>query len=232
MITTIHSRRGFYGRINLFLMGYFEETVDLGCGIPTSAGGGIIHVTKLDISGGCIWTKRFGQTAPSFGTALVSDTVGNVFITGLFEGKVDFGGGDLTSSGPGVMFLAKYDHSGNHLWSTHFGNGNSDSRITIATAVDGGVLAAGHFEGSADFGGGKLTSAGNRDVVIAKYDAGGNHVWSKRFGSTEDDRATFAAVDNSGNVFVTGYLMEMVDLGKGDEPAVGVWDIFLAKFGP
>ena len=63
------------------------------------------------------------------------------------------------------MFVAKFDAAGKHLWSQRFGDIGS-----YAIAVDraDNVLVTGSFEGTVDFGGGTLTSAGFSDIFVAK----------------------------------------------------------------
>ncbi len=56
-----------------------------------------------------------------------------------------------------------WSQSLNHLWSQSFGG--TQDEIGYAIAVDGAdnVLVTGQFQGTVDFGGGPLTSAGGAD---------------------------------------------------------------------
>src|SRR5512134_1652383 len=100
-----------------------------------------------------------------------------------------------------------------HLWSQCFGSAGASSR-GFAVAVDGSgnVVLAGSFTGSVSFGGSTLT-AQNTDIVLAKYNPLGAHVWSKRFGGMGADQAYAVAVDDAGNILVTGYFQEMTHFG-------------------
>jgi hypothetical protein len=49
------------------------------------------------------------------------DVSGDVYLTGGFDGIIDFGGGPLTSAGSGDIFLASYTSSGAHRFSKRFG---------------------------------------------------------------------------------------------------------------
>ena len=69
-----------------------------------------------------------------------------------------------------------------HLFSQRFGDTESDSGRAIAVDGARNVLVTGEFRGTVDFGGGPLSSAGDRDIFLAKYDAAGAHLWSQRFG--------------------------------------------------
>jgi hypothetical protein len=63
------------------------------------------------------------------------------------------------------------------LWSKSFGNAGFD--VATATAIDsaGNVVVTGYFQGTVDFGGGPLTTAGEDDIFVAKLDSSGNHLW-------------------------------------------------------
>src|SRR5579871_1167393 len=71
-------------------------------------------------------------------------------------------------------------------------------------APDGSVLLAGSFEGTIDLGGGPLRSAGGDDVFVARLDASGKHLWSKRFGDAHAQHGRAVALDPSGNVVLAG----------------------------
>ena len=183
-------------------------------------------------TGNHLWSKRFGGTSFDFGTSVAVDSAGNVLVTGEFNGTADFGGGGLTSAGNTDIFVAKYDAAGNHLWSKRFGGTNYDYGYSVAVDSAGKVLVTGYFSGTADFGGGGLTSAGQFDIFVAKYDAAANHLWSKRFGEAGSDAGNSVAVDSGGNVLVTGSFEDTVDFGGGGLTSAGFADIFVAKFSP
>jgi hypothetical protein len=100
----------------------------------------------------------------------------------------------------------------------------------VTTDGSGNIVMAGYFQGSANFGGGTLTSAGGYDMVIAKYSADGTQLWSKRFGGTGDEFVKRVAVDGSGNVLVAGNFRGTTDLGSGPLTSSGGLDMFVAKY--
>ncbi len=179
------------------------------------------------------WSKRFGDASGQYARAVAADTSGNSIVTGYFYGAVDFGGGALTSAGAYDIFLAKLGPAGAHVWSKRFGDG--DNQFAPAVAIDGldNVFVAGYFRGAMDFGGGPLTSAGGEDIFLAKFDSGGGHQWSKRFGDISTDQEAWGvAIDGSGNAIIAGYFTGAVDFGGGALPNAGPnADIFVAKFG-
>ena len=186
--------------------------------------------------GNHLWSQRFGDASSESGWSVAADGSENVIVTGNFYGTVDFGGGLLTSAGDRDIFVAKFDPCGDHLWSQRFGDASDQWGASIAVDSAGNVLAAGYFEGTVDFGGGPLTSAGDiydKDIFVAKFDPDGNHLWSQRFGDERSQWGNSVAVDGPGNVILTGTFYGTVDFGGVPlvNPSPGdIWDIFVVKF--
>jgi Beta-propeller repeat len=213
------------------VVGYLQWRVDFGGGVLLSAGLGDIYLAKYAANGTHVWSKRFGGLEDDRPKGVAVDSAGNVYITGLFRGSVDFGGGLLTAPPfTANAFLAKYNSNGDHLWSLRFGNGPCEG---TAVAVDGvgNVILAGNFYTTADFGGGAMTTAGGADIVLAKYNSSGAHLWSRQIGGTSDDSALRVAADTTtGEIFATGFFGGSVNFGGGALTSAGMTDIFLAKY--
>ena len=223
------------GSGNVIATGYFRGSLDFGGAPLTSAGYEDIFVAKFDPSGNLLWSQRFGDAKSQWGNSASVDDSGNVIVTGTFYGTVDFGGGPLTSAGNHDIydiFVVKFDGDGNHLWSQRFGDPDWEGCWSVALDGSGNVILTGYIDGSVDFGGGPLTSAGYADIFVAKFDGGGNHLWSQRFGDVNDQYGESVAVDGSGNVIVTGQFLDTVDFGGGLLTSGGGVDIFVAKFDP
>jgi hypothetical protein len=216
---------------NVLVTGFFQGWVNFGgATLKAAAFSWDMFVVKFDASGNHVWSKDFGAA----GTAaraycVVADPWGNVVVTGNAQGPVDFGGGPLPWTGSEDIVLAKLDSNGNHVWSRSFGDAAAQYATSVATDASGSVILAGYFEDTVNFGGGPLTSAGAYDMFIAKFDAAGNHVWSKRFGASNHQTADAVAVDGFGSVIVTGLLRGTVDFGGGPLTAL-ISDVFVAKF--
>jgi FlgD Ig-like domain/Beta-propeller repeat len=194
--------------------GYATGPVDFGGGVLPAGGSFDIILVKLSPSGAHLWSKRFGTNAIDEGEGAAFDPTGNVVLIGYFQTQIDFGGGVLTGIGGNDIGLAKFDANGAHLWSQRFGSVQDDIGVGIATDTAGNVLVTGLFNLTVDFGGGGLVSAGARDIFVAKFDANGAHQWSQRMGGTNDDISFSAAVDDSGNVFISGATGINVTLAK------------------
>jgi beta-propeller repeat-containing protein len=217
---------------NVYITGYFRGTVDFGGG-PLSSSSTSAFLAKYSSTGQHQWSKKLSTAASGIddGTALAVDVNGNVVVGGIFYQTSNFGGTSLTSAGGADVFLAKYSSSGAHTWSKRMGGTADDVVNKVALDASGGPVATGYFSGSVDFGGGNLSSAGAKDIFVARYSSVGAHVWSKRIGGNQDDIARGVAVDGAGNVVLTGnFASSSVDFGGGGLVNSGGADIFLARY--
>ena len=184
------------------------------------------------------WAKGIIPTNPGNITIgdMVMDNSGNIYVTGSIQGTTDFGGtGNVLTAAGSDVFIAKYDAAGNTLWARRAGGTNVDRGYAIATDNAGNVYIGGYFGGTANFETDTLTSVGNEDMFIAKYNASGNIIWTKGTGGASSDIVYGIDVDNSGNIHVTGYFNSTVDFGGTGNSLTTVGpginpDIFVAKY--
>jgi hypothetical protein len=130
-------------------------------------------IAKLDKTGSVKWAKLFGPSInATIARDLVTDSAGDIFWTGTFQGMMDFGGGVLTSANED-FFLAELDPNGNHLFSTHWGNTFYQTATSIELGPSGEVVLSGGFNGDLSFGSSLLTNAdvtgANEDVFVARF---------------------------------------------------------------
>lgn len=213
---------------NIVVTGTIQGTVNFGGGDLTSGGGYDVFIAKFDASGNHQWSQRFGDVLDQSPAAVATDAAGNIYVTGRFNGNIDFGGGNLAAGGDAV-FLAKFNSAGAHLWSQRFGDGSAARASSMAVDASNNVIIGGYFFSVINFGGGNLTSAGNYDVFLAKFNSGGTHQWSGSYGDVDDQQAASVAVDAAGSVVVTGNMEGTMDFGGGNLTSAGGLDIFLAK---
>jgi len=199
---------------NVYVAGTLDQVLDLGSERLSPLGDTDAYLVKLDPNGDVVRAQRFGD-------------VGDESVTGL---AVD-GGGNVVLSGSGLGTL-KLGPSGELLWKRSF-HGH------VAIDSEGNVVLAGAFSRTVDFGGGPLTSEGGQDIFVAKLDADGGHLFSRRFGdAAPDQRAQALAVDDAGNILISGVFDGTVDFGGGpvasdvagcDGAALCEWAGFVVK---
>ncbi|HRI59545.1 MAG TPA: hypothetical protein PK228_07470, partial [Saprospiraceae bacterium] len=204
-----------------------------------------IFLAKYDASGNCVWAKQAGGTGFDSGDGIALDGSGNVHITGYFYGTADFdpgaGTANLSSAGDKDIFLAKYDASGNYIWTKRVGGTYTDIVNDIAVDGSGSVHITGYFYGTVDFDPGvgivNLSSAGSTDMFLAKYGVYGNYESAINIGSTDVDRGYCIATGGNGRVYVGGAFAGTVDFDPGPGVATrtaasSTADLFIARYGP
>ncbi len=215
---------------NVILTGYFFGSLDLGAGPMVSAGQADAFVVKYDALGNLVWSKRFGGTGGESSIGLATDGQGDIAFVGQHTAPADFGGGTLPSEGGGDVYVVKLDPAGNHLWSKSFGDAAKQAPLDIASDPAGCFMINGIYQGTVDFGGNPLVSAGDDDVFLVKLGIDGEHLWSHGFGDAERQVGHGVSSDADGNVVLTGDLRLSIDFGGGPLTSAGDYDVFLAKY--
>ena len=219
---------------NVLILGSLQGMMDIDGNTLVSAGGTDVFLAKFDAASNHLWSKRFGDAAEQLSSDIAVDAVGNIAITGSFEGTLDFGESPLVSTGSADIFLAKLDAAGNSFWSKHFVSvfgSPMGTRLPVAADDVGNIILSGPFAGDIDFGGAVLSSKGYTDIFLAKLNGAGNHIYSKRFGDADNQQVRDVAVDGSGNVVLTGFFFGTLGFGGGQLASAGGSDGFVAKLG-
>ena len=218
---------------NCYITGIFETKSDFNPGIDTnylvSNGSFDAFICKLDSNGNYKWAKNIGSIYGDEGRSLVTDSTGNIYVTGAFIGTVDFDPGlnayNITSSSASLsqydIFILKLDNDGNFLWALAFGNKDSDAGFSIGIDGLSNIYISGYFKGTVDFNPGanifNLTSAIGGSTFILKLSNQGSFIWAKSISAT----MRVITVDKIGNSYITGVFSGIVDFNPGS----GVFNI-------
>jgi hypothetical protein len=107
--------------------------------------------------------------------------------------------------------------------------GNTSEVLATAADASGNVFLTGTFAGTVGFGGMALTSAGQRDVFVAKWSTGmGRFVWVQRAGGTGDDSSPAIAVSGT-SIYIAGRFAGTAGFGATSLNTLGADDGFVAK---
>ena len=215
---------------NSYVVGRFSDTATFGPFTLTSPGEYDMFVAKYDGDGNVLWVDSAGQTEPGGIRGIDIDPAGNSYITGNFQGTVTFGPFTLTSADDRGTFLVKYDASGTVLWA-QLGEGQVwDTVYSIGVDAAGNSYVIGHYHGTMTFGSFTLTSTGEYDIFVVKYDTSGNVLWARSGGGTESESVRGIAVDAAGNSYVTGIFRGTATFGSFTLTSAIDWDLFVVKY--
>ncbi|MDD2984551.1 MAG: gliding motility-associated C-terminal domain-containing protein [Crocinitomicaceae bacterium] len=217
---------------NIYVTGRFQSlSVDMDPGVgvsnitsTSSTSQYDIFVAKYDSNGNHLWSFSYGtNTIAEAGNGIDVDNSGNVYITGIFRGTIDFDPGvgvaNLTPNVSADVFVAKYSTNGNYLWAFNIGSsGNQTSTGRVVKADNlGNIYVGGSFQGSVDFdpGVGVSVVSGNTsmpDGFIAKYTENGIFAWVIGLTNSNQNHVYTLDVDEvSGELFAGGAFQGSVD---------------------
>ncbi|HKW13841.1 MAG TPA: hypothetical protein VJS69_05085, partial [Candidatus Krumholzibacteria bacterium] len=189
-------------------------------------------VVKYAPDGTQRWFKRFGAGDLHFQSAeCVSVNLSKeIIIAGEFDGPFSLGGPTLQPTGGITFFMAKLDQNGNHLWSKRFTTSTpySYNLHGLETGADGETTFCGTLIDSLNLGNGVLKTAGQADMFLARFDAGGNVLWSRSYGDSLAQEPTDIAVDAAGQIALAGFTNGAVCLGGDTLRAATDFDPFVA----
>ncbi len=207
--------------------------------IQPSYGGGNFDafVTKLDPSGGLVYSTFLGGNDIDQGRAIALDGAGNAYVTGQTQ-STNFplvNPVQATKGGSAVTFLTKVNAAGTALvYSTYLGG---DSGFGVAVDRNGNAYVTGVSSATpvpTTPNAEQPSNAGGADAFLTELDASGTAiVHSTYLGGSGNDAGFGVAVDGLGDAFVAG------DTSSSDFPTAGPeqarlgggFDAFVTKSG-
>lgn len=220
---------------NVVVTGKFETSITLDGTTHTNPTPATrdVFVAKFDQSGNWLWGEPFAveSSATVAPTALADNSI---ILHGSFIDTINWDGSDLSAVGGADIVVMKLDEAGVPLWSHAFGGGSSELPSGLVADASGAFTLGVVTDGAIGFGGETLSSAGFDDLFLARFDAGGNHVWSRRFGSSNgaESGLVFAADWASGDLALAATITSPLDFGAGGVEVFGSSDFVVAKLAP
>jgi hypothetical protein len=218
-----------------------------------NSGANDAFIANYNSAGVVQWVARMAGVDFDSGRSITVDSAGNILVAGSFQSTLtiyNFDGSafgtTLTSSGNYDVFIAKYNSAGVVQWAARLSGTASDTARGVAVDLAGNVIVSGTYisnpltiynaDGS-PFGT-TLTSSGNDDSFIAKYNSAGVVQWAARQGGTDSDFGTSLTVDSTGNIIVGGYYgtNPLIAYNSDGSPFArsltnsGGYDAFIAKY--
>ncbi len=115
-------------------------------------------------------------------------------------------------------------------WAQQIGSTGTDQSSGVTVDGTGNVYLTGLFSGTVTVGGQSITSRGNTDIFLAKYNPAGALLWFRQAGGHSADEGDAVAVDNAGNVYVAGLFGDTGTFGETNIVGQANVNIFVAKY--
>ncbi len=199
---------------NIYVAGTAYESLDGN----TYWGDGEIFLVKYNAAGTKQWTRQMGTRDEDAAMGIALDTSGNIYITGTTKGNLD----GNTNSGDYDIFLAKYNPAGTKQWTKQLGTSSIDIGYGIAVDASDNVYVTGVTFNGLDGN----SFAGARDIFLVRYSTAGIKQWTRQLGTSYLDEGYGVAVDNAGNIYITGCTDDSLD----GNIFMGSFDVVLSKY--
>lgn len=215
---------------NIVVVGLFTDEMTVGEELLTGMGSDDAFMAKFSADGQPLWARKYGGNDSDTAYDVAVTSSGNILVTGSFKGSVPAAGEVFKSAGNEDIFLFMLNDKGDLEWSKQFGDRYRDFGHRVAVDSRDHIVLLSTFAGKVDFGGSPLEPKGNQDLALVTFDANGEHIWSKRFGSLFDELALGLAVDAAGDIIITGSYDNEITFGGDKLKSQGESDVFVAKF--
>ena len=211
---------------NVYICGFFKHELPWYGGVETN-GGADCFLLKYDTDGVFQWVGTWGGSTPDspydypsdYASAVTIDDAGDILVTGIFSGDVDFdpGPGAYLVEADHDVFITKFSPNGEHQWATMWGEiGTNTGYLSygIATDSNNDIYLSGVY---------------HLDAALVRFDSTGNYQWLRYWGYSvlTQQWAFDVAVDSSDNVYVTGqidtYAIGQIPLDFNPAPDVEDW---------
>ncbi|MEZ4503875.1 MAG: helix-turn-helix transcriptional regulator [Dehalococcoidia bacterium] len=208
----------------IVVAGAFTGTIEVGGRSLTASGTHDLVVAAFSPEGDLRWLRALDGEGTEAAVD-VAMTENGPIVAATLE-RVD-SGGSATKGGDGAaptrsaaVLLVALDNDGNERWTRLIEGAPATeaaaepSTLTLAgieATEDGGIVLAAALRGAIDLGAGTLESAGERDILLARFDADGTLTWNRLFGGDRDDLPLALAADDD-RLLVSGVFRGRLDL--------------------
>lgn len=195
-----------------------------------------LYLVKLDSAGHFVWAKSFGGYQDDMASKVTVDDSGNVFITGLIYGVVDFDPDTastyyLGATNTAQAFVVKLNTDGNFVWAKSIKGSTDDFAFATSLHVDSwnNVYVGGVYDGVVDFDSDSSVTYLDSTIhfgglFVCKLNALGEFNWVKTYGEGSGNLGvTDITSDAAGYIYATGSA-EGVDFPTGN-----VYGAFILK---
>jgi hypothetical protein len=192
------------GSGNIFVIGSSESTWGSPVN-PFSGEDNDAFVARLNANGARQWHTFLGGSYDDYGTAIVTDLNGNIYVTGTSD--VTWGSPvNPHAEGWVDAFVAKLNANGARQWNTFLGGSDFDWANGIEADGSGNIFVIGSSESTWGSPVNPFVDGyGYTDAFVARLNSNGVRQWNTFLGGNGLDNGLNLVTDGSENIYVSGY---------------------------
>ena len=224
----LHYRQGY-----IYVEGQFYKTTTIGDVTLDGEGTWSVFFAFMDKNGN--WKDVASQGTVRSNLKVIEPGESNQYFYGIqdFATEVEYDSKIYKTNGEYDFIVIKRGVAdAEEIWVNKAGGSERDVAYGLVVDKQGNCYITGYFRKTAYFGPYSVTSKGGGDVFIAKLDKTGNWAWVTSAGGSNNDGGQSIALDNDGNIYITGFIRKSAQFGSESLSVEGnsaYTDMFVAK---
>lgn len=234
---------------NIFLTGYFKETLFFGDTSLVARGETDVFIAKLSDQGEPQWARQFGGRKDTRGIGIGVLPEGDLVVVGYYNDTTYFDGFSLAANTfDRDIFVIGLDDYGILLWARRAGGVFDEEPLEMKIADNGDIWLTGYLIGvlTLDEGFSVQSTNGTTDIFLLRYGADGRPIAAKTWGGASPSLATSldfleqevilaglynGSVNLAGNLPVAA-MEEAGFVGAFDQQGQSLWSKSIQASGP
>ena len=148
-----------------------------------------VILMRYDNNSNLKWSKVLKSNGRTYFYEAVEMSNGDLVLVGKIASS-DLG---FENKGKEDAVICRFNKYGELKWKKSFGGSGADYFSNVAECKNGDIVVLGNTD-SVDEG---ISNRGKRDVVLKKYNANGDEIWTSYFGGNGDDIMSSLIIDNN-----------------------------------
>jgi hypothetical protein len=216
---------------NVYLLGYFYGTLQLGSNLFTSYGSQDVFLAQMDDVGKVNWAVQIGGSMADYPSGIALEGDNTIALAGYFYDGISIGDTTLEALNSSDIYLARFSTDGDFLGVIQAGGSSSDQVSAVTVDPDGNITITGSFYDDFTLGDTTFTSSDPVGVFVAEFTPSLQLSWAFQLHGSYLNIGVVAAGSTSGDFYLAGSFSEDIFFGL-DTISAGEFnqDVFLAKY--
>ena len=204
------------GEGSIYLSGYFRGNMEIK-GEEVYRERNTTFVLKLsqDRSLEWLYVPEVSPEGSTYSVGMVINTEGELYISGLFYGVVDFEDSQAIAGDMFGQYILKFDSDGEQLWMRYLSDANYVDIDGLSLDTYGNLYIAGELEGVLNFEGNTYDKEVGGGVYVVKYSPNGDPIWLHQYGGLGNGGANYPRMQMAyyNRIYLSGKYFDNVVFG-------------------